>query len=99
MSREELLLSVADCRSRNHVHIASEMRFKAMTAPAPDVLSRRDFWVGICLESGASKFTNFSYFSGVFVWNDLGGVNGAQAGPMRHICVLFSYTEPESAWE
>ena len=57
--------------SRNHIRVTSEMRFKAVTAPTPDFPYGRDSWVEICLESGASELTNFSYFSGILIWNDL----------------------------
>lgn len=56
-------------QNRNHVHIASEMRFKAVTSS--HFLYRRDFWVGICLESGAREFTKFYSCSGIFTLSDL----------------------------
>lgn len=56
-------------QSRSHIHVTLEMRFKAVTTP--DFLFRRDFWVGICLESGAIEFIHLYYFNGIFIWDDL----------------------------
>lgn len=49
-------------QSRNHSHVTSEMRFKAATTS--DFLYRSNYWVGICLESGAGEFIHFYCLNG-----------------------------------